>query len=79
VTVMMFATPIMWPVSTLGGITWIADVNPVYHLIEVIRAPMLGENPAALSWIVSIGMFVVGSICAMLLFRRVSRRIVYWL
>jgi ABC-type polysaccharide/polyol phosphate export permease len=79
VTVMMFATPIMWPVSTLADVTWVAEINPVYHLIELIRAPILGQYPSMLSWVVAVGMLIAGSICAMLLFRRVARRIVYWL
>jgi ABC-type polysaccharide/polyol phosphate export permease len=79
VTVLMFATPIMWPVSTIGDIMWVADINPVYHLIELIRAPLLGQHPATLSWIVAVAMLIVGSTCAMLLFRRVAHRIVYWL
>lgn len=79
VTVMMFATPIMWPVSTLGDMLWVAEINPVHHLIELIRAPILGTYPETLSWIVAVAMLIVGSICAMFLFRRVARRIVYWL
>jgi ABC-type polysaccharide/polyol phosphate export permease len=79
VTVLMFATPIMWPVSTIGDMMWVADINPVYHLIELIRAPLLGHYPAMLSWIVVVAMLIAGSTCAMLLFRRVAHRIVYWL
>ena len=79
VTIMMFGTPILWPVSTLGDLTWVANVNPVFHFIEIVRAPMLGEAPALLSWAYASATIIVGSLCAILLFRRVSRRIVYWL
>ena len=79
VTIMMFGTPILWPVSTLGDLTWVAEVNPVYHFIEIVRAPILGEVPSMLSWVYASVTVVVGSLCAILLFRRVSRRIVYWL
>jgi ABC-type polysaccharide/polyol phosphate export permease len=76
--IMLFATPIMWPVSTLGGATWIAEVNPLYHLIELLRAPLLGSAPAPLSWAVTIGMLVIGSALALLLLNRASKRIVFW-
>ncbi len=76
--IMLFATPIMWPVSTLGGSTWIAEINPLYHLIELVRAPLLGSAPAPLSWAVAIGMFVAGLALALLLLKRASRRIVFW-
>jgi lipopolysaccharide transport system permease protein len=79
VQVMIFATPIMWPVETLGDRLFIANVNPVYHLIELVRAPLLGETPAALSWIVAAGMAVAGWLVALTLFNRVSRAIVFWL
>jgi lipopolysaccharide transport system permease protein len=75
----MFATPIMWPVATLGGDTWIVDVNPAYHLIELIRAPLLGTAPASLSWAVVAGMCTLGTLFAMLLQRCASRQLVYWL
>jgi ABC-type polysaccharide/polyol phosphate export permease len=75
----MFATPILWSVSSLGERTLIADINPLFHFIELVRAPLTGGPPAAVSWIVSIGSAVVGTLAAVLLLRRVSRRIVYWL
>jgi len=76
--IMLFATPIMWPVSTLGGSTWIAEVNPLYHLIELVRAPLLGDAPTPLSWAVAIGMLAAGSALALLLLNRAAKRIVFW-
>jgi ABC-type polysaccharide/polyol phosphate export permease len=75
----MFATPIMWPISSLGDEKIFAEINPVYHLIEVARAPLLGEWPAQLSWLVSGAMAVVGSLIAIALLVRTSRRIVFWI
>ena len=79
VQIMMFATPIMWPVSSLGNLSWVAEINPVYHFIELVRAPVLGQAPELTSWVVALATILAGSACAVLLFRRVSRRIVYWL
>ncbi len=79
VQVTIFATPIMWPVETLGDRRFIADVNPMYHLIELVRAPLLGTTPAPLSWMVAAGMAVAGWIVALAMFNRVRRSIVYWL
>ena len=75
----VFATPIMWPVSALGERMFIADINPIYHLIELVRAPLLGQAPEALSWIVALAVAAVGCLLAALLLRRVEHRIVYWL
>jgi len=79
VQIMLFATPIMWPVSSLGNSTIIAEINPLYHVIDVVRAPMLGTLPSTLSWIVSGATAVIGTVLAILLLRRGSRRIVFWL
>jgi ABC-type polysaccharide/polyol phosphate export permease len=75
----VFATPIMWPISAIGDRRYIADVNPMYHLIELARAPLLGAAPSALSWGVALAAAVAGLLLAVLLLRRVERRIVYWL
>ena len=76
---LFFATPILWPANNLGKNTLVADVNPVYHLIELVRGPLLGQTPALLSWIVAVALLVAGWLGATALYGRVSRRIVYWL
>jgi ABC-type polysaccharide/polyol phosphate export permease len=75
----VFATPIMWPVSALGEHAVIVEINPIYHLIELVRAPLTGHAPTALSWMVTVAGVAVGLLMAALLLRRVERRIVYWL
>ncbi len=75
----MFATPIMWPISALGKAVIVAQINPLYHLIDLVRAPMLGSAPSALSWLVAIASAVIGWTIAILLLRRASRRLVFWL
>jgi len=75
----IFATPIMWPVSALGPLGWVAQVNPLYHLVELIRAPLIGDAPSPLTWMVTIGMLPIGTAIVLLLLRRTSHRIVYWL
>jgi ABC-2 type transport system permease protein len=76
--ILMFATPIMWPVSSLGEATWIANINPLYHVIELVRAPLLGSEPGLLSWAVAIGTLVLGSALSLKLLDRASNRVVFW-
>jgi len=78
IQIAMFATPIMWPVTALGEDTYIAAINPLYHLIEIVRAPMLGTAPQLLSWLVDGGLAIVGSAFAITLLVSKSRRIVFW-
>jgi ABC-type polysaccharide/polyol phosphate export permease len=74
-----FATPIMWPVAALGDQKYIADINPLYHLIEIVRAPLLGHYPAVMSWVVTVLMAVFGTLAAGWLVNRAARRVVFWL
>ena len=79
IQIMLFTTPIMWPVSTLGSAVIIAYVNPLYHMLELVRAPLLGEVPSTMSWLVVFGCAVVGWAIAILLLRRATGRLVFWL
>jgi ABC-type polysaccharide/polyol phosphate export permease len=72
-------TPIMWKPETLGERRFLIDVNPVFHVIEVVRAPLLGQMPSALSWGVALFMTVAGSAITFLIFSRYRRRLPYWL
>jgi lipopolysaccharide transport system permease protein len=79
IQIMMFVTPIMWPVSSLSDGAFVAEVNPFYHMVEIVRAPMLGAFPEALSWLVVCGTAIAGSAFAVALLANKSRRIVFWL
>jgi lipopolysaccharide transport system permease protein len=79
IQIAVFATPIMWPVSSLGDSRFIANVNPLYHLVEIVRGPLLGTAPPLMSWMVATGVCAIGYLVAIALLTRGSRRIVYWL
>lgn len=79
VQIMIFATPIMWPVSALSNARYIAEVNPLYHLIELVREPLLGAAPEPRAWLVGIGVAIAGSTVATALLAAKARRIVFWL
>ncbi len=77
--VAFFVTPILWMPDMIGRGFGVLDYNPFYHFIELLRAPLLGEAPDALSWWVVIGITAVGWIVAFPLFARYRGRIAYWL
>ena len=78
--VLLFITPIFWPPEQLGRrAVYIVDPNLLYHIINVIRAPLLGTAPEPLSWYVVLGMTVVGWTTTLLMFDRIRRRLPYWL
>lgn len=75
-------TPIVWraelmPADSTRG--FYARFNPAFHLLEMVRAPLLGEPVETTTiWYVAI-MTVVGSTAAVLLYRRYSRYIAIWI
>jgi ABC-type polysaccharide/polyol phosphate export permease len=77
--VLPFVTPIFWDKPMLQHHKWIADINPFYHMVEIVRAPILGRPPAALSWEVTGALALVLSASAIALFARYRHRIVFWL
>jgi lipopolysaccharide transport system permease protein len=76
-----FLTPIIWMPSQMSEKVgmYLLFMNPAYHAIELIRAPLLGETPLAVNWIFSLGFMVVGWIFTLLFFGKFKRRIAYWL
>jgi lipopolysaccharide transport system permease protein len=76
--VLFLVTPIMWMPDLLGSRPYLAQANPLFHLIEVVRAPMLGQLPSSQTVWVVLGMTVVNVLTACFLFVRYRGRIAYW-
>lgn len=79
--IVFYLTPIMWLPHLLPqrASAYIVDANPFYHLIEIVRAPLLGEAPQFENWAVSIAMAVLGWLVTLAFYGRYRRRIAYWL
>ena len=58
---------------------YMLDINPFYHLIEIVRAPLLGQAPTELNWMVSLSLGVFGWFATLAFYGRYKRRIAYWL
>ena len=79
--VMFYLTPIIWQPALVPERvgTMVLDLNPFYHLLEIVRSPLLGQIPAATSWIIAVIMAAIGWIVALLFFGAYRKRIAYWL
>lgn len=78
--IVYFVTPIMWMATTLPDKhRWVIDFNPMSHLIDIVRLPLLGYTPSELNWSVSIGTCVASGLGAYMLLKRYRLRIAYWL
>lgn len=78
VQVMFFMTPILWTADMLPERALLLDLNPFYHLLELVRAPMLGEVPTAATWLVVLLVTCGGWILALFFYARYRGRVAYW-
>lgn len=78
VQVVFFLTPIFWSPATLPTRPAFVEWNPLYHLIELVRAPLLGQDVAPYSWLFALALAVVGLAGTAYLYRRAYARIAYW-
>jgi homopolymeric O-antigen transport system permease protein len=76
--VAFFLTPVFWPIEALGIYRPLAELNPLFAAIDVIRAPLIGVPVAAYSWPVLLVATVLGCGATFLLFARYRGRIAYW-
>jgi ABC-2 type transport system permease protein len=75
-------TPIIWraelvPADTLRGS--IARANPLFHMVEVVRAPLLGEPLEILTFIYLAVFLVVGWATAAIVYRRYAKFVPIWI
>ena len=76
----MLVTPLFWPVDTLVGIRKIVfvDLNPLFHVLDMVRAPLVGRVPDAISYGFMIVLTIVGWWLTYETFKRFRKRIAYW-
>lgn len=79
VQVMFFVTPVFWIPSASLSRPIVVEGNPFYHLVQLVRAPLLGSETTLANWQVSLATVAVAAILA-LVSLVVSRKSVYlWL
>lgn len=83
IQILFFVTPIFWQPAQLAGSPVanfvLVTANPAYHLVEAIRAPLLGHVPGLVTYAYLGGMAVVGLAVLLVFLRRLYGRITYWI
>lgn len=78
--ILYFFTPVMWQTKVLPKeYHWVADYNPLHHMFEIVRAPLLGQSPELTSWLWSLGLLVGFAIIAAYMHASYRKRVAYWL
>lgn len=78
IQIVFFITPIMWKPELLGGHENLIKFNPFFHLVEIVRAPLLGQLPSAGNYLAVALITALNAIFAILFFVRFRARISYW-
>jgi lipopolysaccharide transport system permease protein len=79
--VLFYVTPVIFPASLLQrrrDLALIVELNPLYHLLEVVRQPLLHAAPAAWqSYAAVVGVFIVLFATSAAVIGAFQRRIVF--
>jgi ABC-type polysaccharide/polyol phosphate export permease len=77
--VLMMITPVFWQVDMITGWkTLIYHFNPLYYLVEFVRAPMLGRAPDPIVTVVVLALAAVLWVAGATLYRRYEKYVVFW-
>ena len=76
--VVFFVTPIFWSAKILPDRAAFIELNIFYHLLEIVRAPLLGSAPSHVSWLAALILAILGIPFTAWLYRRAYARIPYW-
>jgi lipopolysaccharide transport system permease protein len=79
VQILFFLTPVFWKPDSLKGHAYITEYNPFFHLLQIVRGPLLGELPTAANYIVVLFITILNAALALYLFSRFRGRIAYWI
>ena len=75
-------TPIIWYVDTVPASSTrgqLMRLNPFFHMVEIVRAPIMGNAvEAGTLWYVA-GMSVIGLLVATVAYRRYARYVPLWI
>jgi len=78
---MFYMTPLLWKAELLGdGLgRWVALGNPFYHMITIVRNPLLGQPVPIEVWFGAIGFLILSNLIGFALFARYRQRIPFWI
>jgi lipopolysaccharide transport system permease protein len=77
--IVFLITPILWTPDMLGPRIYLAYGNPFFHLIEIVRRPLLGSVPSIDTVRVALFITALKLIVTVVIFSRYRARIAYWL
>ena len=56
----------------------LVEINPLFHYLDILRAPMIGEEQQAYHWYIVIACTLVGWALTILALKKYRARVPYW-
>jgi ABC-2 type transport system permease protein len=84
IQLLFYMTPIIWSPDTFlneqgrGWAKLVFELNPLYHFVQIMRGPLIGQQVSPASWLVVLGITVVGWALALVAMRNYRARVSYW-
>lgn len=79
--ILYFLTPIMWFPAALANskVGEILNINPFFHMIEIVRSPLLNQWPSSESWIYVSVLCIFLIFITLIVYGKYKEKVVYWL
>ncbi len=71
-------TPVLWRAEQITTRRFITDANPFYHLLEIIRDPLLGHTASLTNWAVALSILACTAVLALLTLPATRGRVALW-
>ena len=74
-----FITPIFWVTTALRPGHNILKYNPFYYILEIVRAPLLGQTLPPETWLIAVMLGAASFIIGTVVYAAYRHRLTYWL
>jgi ABC-type polysaccharide/polyol phosphate export permease len=79
-TILYFVSPVIWKPEVIPADVahLLLGLNPLYHILQIVRLPILGGLPTLENWLLSLAFAAVGGCSAYLASKKFKNKIAYW-
>lgn len=81
ITIAFYVTPIMWYPKLISNDSLahlLLGLNPLYHWVQLVRLPILGQWPTLENWSLALLSAGIGWAITLLAFKKYKNMIAYW-
>jgi lipopolysaccharide transport system permease protein len=80
ITLFLIITPIFWRADQLpGNKGYMYKLNPLYYMVESLRAPLMGQEITTLTWIALLLMGIFSWTVAAAFYVRKRSKLIFWI